>query len=220
MKKQLKVIFSVLLFGLLAMFVGANALFYASQPNIPVYEAGSGKVYLSEPMDVTPPWYVVKIGGGYGLAASGQVTLPFKTTGDKVAMASKAFAASQIDTVIVKGGKGVASVCFGVQWKDSVQLFATTAARVLRVVAGTGASTIVSVPAADTLTNWTNLTATTDGSASSLTFSNGNAALGSITLAPYPDFYLVIVKYAATGNGTTTPTAIYEAIYTYGATQP
>lgn len=166
---------------------------------------GSGAVVLRDIPD--KPWYAP-----VRLAASGQVSFG-RQIGVRTSTATKTYAASQIDTCIIFVDANVTSLAFGAQFKDSVATFATTAGRVLRVTN----NTICSTPAADTLSGWSALSLTTDGASGSTVFADGNALLATITLAPSGEYYIVIVKYAATGNGTTTPTVRYAAYKQYAA---
>ena len=68
--------------------------------------------------------------------------------------------------------------------------------------------------AGDTL-QFTSISSTTDGSASSTTFSNGTSYTRALTMAPLADQYIIIFKYNSSGNGVTTPTVVYEAIKQY-----
>jgi hypothetical protein len=63
---------------------------------------------------------------------------------------------------------------------------------------------------------------TDDGANTPYVLTDGNSALGTITLAPLAEQYVVILTYTATGQGTTksgvttTPTAKYAFIKSKG----
>lgn len=141
--------------------------------------------------------------------ANGRQVLPL-SQGVGVSKLSSTYANSQIDTVVITRESGVSAIAFAVHAKDSV-FFATSAAAVVRRVVD---GTLMPAITGDTL-QFTSISSTTDGNASSIAFGNGTSYTRAITLAPLADQYIVILKYHSSGNGVTTPTVIYEAIKQY-----
>lgn len=194
--------------GMIVFLVGLGLTMGLSfQPTGTPYHISDHMVVMNPKLPAFGNW--LKDGGINGL------TFAFTQTGvvglgAGASTVTGTFAASQIDTFVFNRERGVSALAFGLHAKDSLQLHGTTAGRVIRMVDGT----IVALPAADTLTGFTNFTSTTDGSTNQ-PFSNGVSVLGTITLAPVCDQYWVILKYAATGNGTTTPNYKAEFVKTY-----
>ena len=148
---------------------------------------------------------------GVAFGTSGQKGMPF-SAGNSTSVLVTTFANSQIDTLIVTREAGVATYGFSAQWSDSVQLYVTGGIALKRVVN----NTIASYPSAvDTLTNSGSFVSTTDGDPTSIAFANGASYCGAITITPLWDKLLIIVKYAASGNGVTTPTVRYEVHKVY-----
>lgn len=127
------------------------------------------------------------------LGASGKVNVP-QNSGLAVSKTSKAYADAQVDTVIFAREPGLAGLSFGAHFKDSVNVRSVVLRRVVDGIAEAVVST-------DTL--WQS-----DSSATA------KSKVATITLAPLPDVYWVIVTYATNNgglvNGVTTPTAVYE----------
>jgi hypothetical protein len=140
-------------------------------------------------------------------SASGQVALS-GSTGGGVWKATKAYAASQIDTILYRRDPSAQSISFAVHFADSA---ATTNVVIRRVVDGTVSSVLVG----DTLTNFTSFDSNTNGDVNSKCFANGISVTNAITLSPMADMYLIIVKYAANEQGASTPTASYEVLEQY-----
>ena len=145
------------------------------------------------------------------IAAASQRTIPYSQN-RAVESYVGTYANSGIDTVILTRDPGEQYISFGAQFGDSVATFATSAAVVRRVINGVLTPAIGS----DTLSGWSAYTSTTDGNTSSGVFANGTALVGKIALEPLADQYLVILKYAAAGNGTTTPNVKYEHLKAFG----
>lgn len=147
--------------------------------------------------------------GTLAFAGSGQKKIvPDESRGAEKLSAT--YANSQVDTVFITRTKGMSALAFACHFKDSVAFATSAAATVRRVVDGT----LMPAIAGDTL-QFTSIASTTDGSASSTTFSDGTSYTRAITLAPLADQYIVILTYRSSLNGTTTPTVIYEAIKQY-----
>jgi hypothetical protein len=132
------------------------------------------------------------VGITVAFAASGQVT--FTTTpATAVSKATKAYAASQVDTLRFSREAGLSGLAFTAKWKDSVSL---TNILLRRVVDGKASAFITT----DSIMTLLPYVATT----------NDTTLLKTITLAPLCDEYWVIVTYAGSGQGTGTNTAVYE----------
>jgi hypothetical protein len=110
------------------------------------------------------------------------------------------FANSQVDTLTFQREAGLSGLAFAVHWKDSVNV---TRAVVYRQVDGQW-----QWPAA----NDTIITAFTYNDSTSAPWGPGYAVTKTITLAPLADNYVVVITYAGTLNGVTTPTVRYEFI--------
>lgn len=135
---------------------------------------------------------LLAIGVTVALAASGQVT--FSTNPNTaISKTSKAYAASQVDTLIFNRESGLSGLSFTAKWKDSVKL---TNILLRRIVDGKASAFVTT----DSIMTNLPYTATT----------NDTTLLKTITLAPLAEQYWVIVTYEATGNGVTTPTAVYQ----------
>lgn len=138
-------------------------------------------------------------------AGSGQKTFPL-AQGKAPSKIVTTFANSEIDTFIINVESGVTQYTFGVHAKDSVAFGRTApACQIVRVVDGTAQAAV----ATDTLA-FSSLTSTVDGNSASIAFANGSAYAKSITVTPFTSQILVILKYHSSGNGVTTPTAVYE----------
>lgn len=120
------------------------------------------------------------------------------------------YADSQIDTVVYLREAGVSAITFSAQYDDSVKFYVDSGCVVVRVFNGTAVPRV----AGDTL-YFSNKAFTVDGDPTSETFSNGNAISGTPTFAPYADKYLFIIRYAADGNGTTSPSVTYKVHKVY-----
>lgn len=144
------------------------------------------------------------------IAASGQKSIPY-SQGRSVESYVGTYTNSQIDTVIINRDPGLSALSFGAHFGDSVSTYATAAATVRRVVDGVLTPAI----AGDTLTNWSSVLSVVVSNPTSNKFANGTALVGAITLAPLADQYLVILKYAAAGQGTS-HNVKYEAIKQFG----
>lgn len=125
------------------------------------------------------------------LGASGQVTLTLNA-GTSVTKSSKAYAASQVDTVRMSRDRAVAAMSFAVHFKDSVSI---TSAIVRRVYDGVAEAALTT----DSLAAFTGFVSTAAASVGA-----------TITMAPLPDEYWIVVTYAGSAQGFTTPTAVYE----------
>ena len=135
-------------------------------------------------------------------SANGKVTLPFNEN-QAIVKNTKTYANSQVDTVVFTREAGLSGLAFGAHFKDSVSV---TNVILRRVVDGA----IQPVLAGDTL--YSSFASTVDGSAGNSSFLDGVGKTIAVTLAPLADQYLFIVTYAGSANGTTTPTAVYEAV--------
>lgn len=130
-------------------------------------------------------------------AASGKVS--FGGSGAAVSKTTKTYANSQVDTLVFNREAGLATLAFTARWKDSVKL---TSILLRRVVDGIASAQLTT----DSIMTLLPYTATT----------SDTTLLKAITLAPAADQYWVIVTYVSSGNGVTTPTAVYEFQKTYG----
>ena len=135
-----------------------------------------------------------------------QVTVPYRP-GVTPSVIVKTFANSQVDTVLWVREGGVSAIAFAAEWKDSVTLSSAPAVMVRRKV-----NNIYLAPlGGDTLTNFTSFTNTANVAAPDSCTTN------AVTLAPLADAYQFIVKYNSSGNGTGTPTVVYEVIKQYSS---
>lgn len=125
------------------------------------------------------------------LAASGQVPIPLRD-GEPVTKTSKAYANSQVDTIRFGREAGLAAVAFAIHVKDSASFTSIQLRRVIDGVA-TGFATTDSL-----------LTGAVIAPRGDTTF------VRTITIAPLADEYWVIVSYTSSGNGVTSPTAVYQ----------
>lgn len=123
---------------------------------------------------------------------------------------STTYVNSQVDTLIVTRQASWSGFSFSAKFGDSVSV---TNVVVRRVVDGTVAPVFrgtAATPSQDSLNTINNAAGTytfvgeTDASSGSGVFSDGNAAVWAVTLAPAVDQYLIIVKYAASANGGST----------------
>lgn len=103
------------------------------------------------------------------------------------------FANSRVDTVRFPRLANLTGLTFAADWGDSVTC---TMAILRRLVNGSW----LAVQAGDTLTDLSN-----QATAAVLKVNN-------VTLTPYCDEYAVIVTYADSANGVTSPTVTYKAI--------
>lgn len=126
-------------------------------------------------------------------AASGQVGLNTKI-GLELTSKSKAYANSQVDTVIWTREGAAAAYAFAIHFKDSASVTSIQLRRVIDGVA-TGFATT------DSLLTGALITPRAD-----------STIVRTITLAPLADQYWVIVTYTSSGNGVTSPTAVYEVL--------
>lgn len=123
-------------------------------------------------------------------------TLP----GERAAFTLTTYANSQTDTVVWFREPGVSAISFIASYSDSVLTDNDSACFVRRIVDNTFMTRIAN---------------------DSLTFSSQASTastfilMGTPTYAPYPDAYAFIVKYAATGNGTSTPSVLYKVEKVY-----
>lgn len=140
-------------------------------------------------------------------AASGQKSLPLSEN-LATSKVTNTYANSQVDTVIFTREAGLSGLAFAAHFKDSCSV---TSVAVRRVVDGA----FMAAVAADTLANFAAFVSIVDGAPTSTTFVNGKSVTATVTLAPQADQYLFIVTYAASANGFTTPTVVYEAIKTF-----
>ena len=127
------------------------------------------------------------------MGASGQVSL-LTNAGVMLVSNGKAYANSQVDTIIFSRDRAVAAASFAARWKDSVSI---TNAIVRRVYAGQ----VAAVVAGDTLTAFNTFASTSN---------TGTSVGATITMNPLADQYWIILTYAGSNNGYTSATAVYE----------
>lgn len=135
---------------------------------------------------------LLAIAVSYVWAASGQVSFSL-TPRTAISKAPKTYAISQVDTLIFNREPGLSGLAFTAKWKDSVSI---TSILLRRVVDGK-ASAFITTDSIMTLLPY--LATTVD-----------TTMLKTITLAPLADTYWVIVTYAGSAQGVTTPTAVYQ----------
>jgi hypothetical protein len=131
------------------------------------------------------------------LAASGKVS--FATNPNtEVSKTTNTYVNSQVDTLVFNRERGLSGLAFATRWKDSVKV---TSILLRRVVDGIATAFI-----------------TTDSLMTGLPYTAvlvDTTIHKTVTLAPLADQYWVIVTYVSSGNGVTTPTAVYEFIKQY-----
>lgn len=125
-------------------------------------------------------------------AASGQVTF-VTNPNTAISKTTKAYATSQVDTLIFNRESGLSGLSFTAKWKDSVSI---TSILLRRIVDGKASAFITT----DSIQTGLPYLATTVDT----------TMLKTITLAPLAEQYWVIVTYAASAQGVTTPTAVYQ----------
>lgn len=136
---------------------------------------------------------LLAIAVSYVWAASGQVSFSL-TPRTAISKATKAYAISQVDTLIFNREPGLSGLAFTAKWKDSVSI---TSILLRRVVDGKASAFVAATDSIMTLLPY--LATTVD-----------TTMLKTITLAPLADTYWVIVTYAGSAQGVTTPTAVYQ----------
>lgn len=142
--------------------------------------------------------------------ANGQILLTASNY-DPVDFATVTYANSQTDTVVWVREAGVSGISFSANWTDSVKIASDSGCRVLRVVGNFATFT-----SGDTLAFSAYSSTANNGVAYSVWFAQGNALVKSVTITPYTDKILFIVKYAASGNASVSnPTVQYKVNKTY-----
>lgn len=139
--------------------------------------------------------FIVVAGYYVALAASGQVTFTLRA-GEAVTKTSKAYADSQVDTLRIAREPGLQTLGLAIHWKDSVSV---TTALIRRVTDGK-ATGIFSASPNDSLFQ----------TPATIVARGDTTVVRPITLAPLADEYWVIITYAGSANGVTTPTAVYS----------
>jgi hypothetical protein len=119
---------------------------------------------------------------------------------------SGTYANSQVDTITIIREPGVTAMSLSVTTSDSAQFGTTVGGTIYRKID----DNLITAVAADSLyyaSNW----ATTSNTGASYA---GNIVISSATLA-LPSYYVVYLKYAAAGNGVSTPTVVYKVQKNY-----
>lgn len=119
----------------------------------------------------------------------------------KGAYLSKTYAASQVDSLYYTTKGTETALTFAAHWGDSVKI-----TNVLLYRQFDGKTYLPLIASTDSLITVTGLTA----------ISNDTTFVKAITLAPFPERFLIKVTYNASGNGVTSPTVKYGVIRTEG----
>jgi len=141
-------------------------------------------------------------------AAGSKYTLSSGSNASVVRAASKAYADSRTDTVIITRDAALSALAFGCHWRDSVSVTLVTIKRLVNgVLMGSGAGNTAPL-LGDTLVPYTSFATTIAASKTA-----------AITLAPLCDQYMILIVYAGSANGVTSATVDYEAIKHYAYKQ-
>jgi hypothetical protein len=135
-----------------------------------------------------------------------QVTIPYKP-GVSPSIVVKTFANSQVDTVVWSREAGVSGAVFATEFKDSVSVSYVKVDRGYNGVYLPLAGTV----ARDSVVEFRNFVNAPNKS------NPDTVMAGTILLVPLADQFRFIVTYAASGNGTSNNTVVYEIVKQYSA---
>jgi hypothetical protein len=139
------------------------------------------------------------------VAQAKKLTIPIGS-GKAISTVSGTYANSQTDTITIAREPGVTSLSLSITTSDCVQFGTTVAGIIYRKID----DNIITAVSADSLYNLSNYTSTSNTGASYA----GNIVISSATLA-LPSYYVIFVKYAAAGNGVSTPIVTYKTQKNY-----
>jgi hypothetical protein len=131
------------------------------------------------------------------LAFSAGNTKYFTRTAAPTSTVTVTYANSQSDTLVWSRELGVSGISFNAHFKDSCSI---TRVRVVRIIDGEQ----VAMVAGDTLTAFSAFVSAANVANPSV------SVAANVTVDPFPDTYWFIVTYAASAQGVTNPTVVYE----------